>query len=61
MSSHGLVEEREEYKWDAKCQVAFQKLKDAITSELVLRPLDLDFSFEVHTDASNRALKGVLV
>ena len=49
-----LMKERK-WEWDAECQVAFQKLKDAITSESVLRLLDLEFPFEVHTDALDRA------
>ena len=54
---------KKERKWelDVECQAAFQKLKDAITSEPVLRLPDLELSFEMHTDASNRALGGVLV
>ena len=49
------------WEWDVECQVAFQKLKDAITSKPVLRLPNLELPFEVHTDASNRALGGVLV
>ena len=56
-----LLKKERKWEWDAKCQVAFQKLKDAIISEQVLRLLDLELSFEVHTDASDRALGGVLV
>ena len=54
---------KKERKWecDAECQAAFQKLKDAITSESVLRLPDLELLFEVHTDASDKALGGVLV
>ena len=50
---------KKEMKWecDTKFQAAFQKLKDAITFE---QPY-LELSFEVHTDASNRELGGVLV
>ena len=45
----------------AGCQAAFQKLKDVITSKLVLRVPDLELPSEVHTDESDRAPRGVLV
>ena len=41
--------------------MAFEGLKEAISTELVLRLPDLDLPFEVQTNASNRALGGVLV
>ena len=41
--------------------MAFDGLKEAISTEPVLRLLDLDLPFEVQTDASDRALGGVLV
>ncbi|RVW82471.1 Transposon Tf2-8 polyprotein [Vitis vinifera] len=44
-----------------KCQMAFESLKEAISTELVLQLPDLDLPFEVQTDASDRALGGVLV
>ena len=56
-----LLKKERKWEWDAECQAAFQKLKDAITSELVLRLLNLELPFEVHTDASDKALGGVLV
>ena len=56
-----LLKKERKWEWDAECQAAFQKLKDAITSEPVLRLPDMELSFEVHTDASDRALGGVLV
>ena len=55
-----LLKKERKWEWNAKCQDAFQNLKDAITSKLVLRLPDLELSFEVHTDASNKALGGVL-
>src|SRR5262249_33768129 len=39
----------------------FEKLKSAVASEPVLRLPDFELPFEVHTDASNRAIGGVLV
>ena len=56
-----LLKKERKWEWDGECQAAFQKLKDAIISELVLRLPDLELPFEVHTDASDRALGGVLV
>ena len=41
--------------------MAFEGLKKAISTEPVLWLPDLDLPFEVQTDASNRALGGVLV
>ena len=56
-----LLKKERKWEWDANCQVSFQKLKDAITSEPVLRQPDLELLFEVHTDSSDRALGGVLM
>ena len=56
-----LLKKERKWNWDAECQVAFKKLKDAITSELVLKPPDLELLFEVHMDSLDRALGGVLV
>ena len=41
--------------------MAFKGLKQAISKELVLHLPDLDLPFKVQTDASNKALGGVLV
>ncbi|KAL5775969.1 hypothetical protein ACOSP7_013526 [Xanthoceras sorbifolium] len=47
--------------WSDACQTAFEKLKLAVSSEPVLSLPDFEKPFEVHTDASDRALGGVLV
>ena len=47
--------------WTDACQEAFEKLKTAVLSELVLCLPDFELLFEVHTDASNKAIDGVLV
>ena len=44
-----------------QCQMTFEGLKEAISTKPVLRLPDLDLPFEVQTDASDRALGGVLV
>ena len=43
------------------CQMDFEGLKQAIFKEPMLRLPDLDLPFEVQTDASNKAISGVLV
>ena len=55
-----LLKKERKWEWDVECQATFQNLKDAITSEPVLRLLDLEFPFEVHTEVSDRALGGVM-
>ncbi|KAL6312207.1 hypothetical protein AAG906_025549 [Vitis piasezkii] len=49
------------YYRSMQCQMAFEGLKEAISTEPVLHLLDLDLPFKVQMDASNRALGGVLV
>ena len=39
----------------------FEKLKAVMSSELVLRLLNFELPFEVHTDSSDKAIGGVLV
>ena len=41
--------------------MAFEGLKEAISTKPMLRLPDLDLPFEIQTDASDRALGGVLV
>ena len=47
--------------WIDACQEAFEKLKVAVLSEPVLCLPNFEFPFEVHMDASNKAIGGVLV
>src|SRR5262249_14420895 len=56
-----LLRKNEAWQWTAKCQEAFEQLKLAIALEPVLRLLDFELPFEVHTNASNRAIGGVMV
>ncbi|RVW59558.1 Transposon Tf2-11 polyprotein [Vitis vinifera] len=44
-----------------QCQMAFEDLKEVISTKPVMRFPDLDLPFEVQTDASDRALGGLLV
>ena len=47
--------------WIDVCQEAFEKLKAAMSSESVLSLPDFKLPFEVHTDAFDKAIGGVLV
>lgn len=44
-----------------KCNKIFKGLKKTISSELLLRLPNFMVSFEVHTDALDKAISGVLV
>ena len=49
------------WTWDEKCQQAFEDLKKAVTEEPVLALPDHTKVFEVHTDASDFSIEGVLM
>jgi hypothetical protein len=56
-----LLKKDRPWHWSDQCQPAFDKLKDAVASEPFLRLPNFELPFEVHTDASNKAIGGVLV
>ena len=56
-----LLKKDKHWECSDDCQEAFQKIKHAVTSEPVLRLPNFELPFEVHTDASNRAIGRVLV
>ena len=56
-----LLKKDKKWVWADACQEAFDKLKVAVSSEPVLRLPDFGLPFEVHTDASDKAIGGVLV
>ncbi|GJY48141.1 putative nucleotidyltransferase, ribonuclease H [Tanacetum coccineum] len=47
--------------WDEECQAAFESLKKTVMKEPVLRLPDVTMPFELHTDASNFDIGGVLM
>ena len=51
---------KKEQKWEEEHQKAFEELKKKITSQLVLSLLRREGKFRVETDASGRAIGGVL-
>ena len=56
-----LLKKDQPWDWSGPCQQAFEAIKEAVSSEPILRLPDFEVPFEVHTDASDRALGGVLV
>ncbi|KAK8586224.1 hypothetical protein V6N13_130745 [Hibiscus sabdariffa] len=56
-----LLKKDKEWDWSRECQAAFEKLKEAMVSEPVLKLPDYAKPFEVHTDASDVAIGGVLM
>jgi len=49
------------YEWEEACDKAFETLKGILVKALVLKLLNFDKDFEIHSDASDFAIKGVLV
>jgi len=56
-----LLKKNRCWDWYSECQLAFDKLRGVVTSALVLKLPDFEKSFEVHTDASDKAVEGVIV
>ena len=56
-----LLSKKSKFKWDEKCQEAFQKIKNMLVSAPVLRIPDFDKSFILYVDASQVGIGGVLM
>lgn len=56
-----LLKKDPKWVWDDKCQKVFDKLKKVVSIELVLKLFYFINPFEVHTNALDRALGGVLM
>ncbi|XP_062075961.1 uncharacterized protein LOC133780099 [Humulus lupulus] len=56
-----MLKKNKPWEWDAACQSAFDDLKDAVAVEPLLVLPDCAKPFEVHTDASDFAIGGVLM
>ncbi len=56
-----LLKKGKNWDWSSRCQQAFEELKKAIVEETVLTLPDYGKPFEVHTDASDFAIGGVLM
>jgi hypothetical protein len=51
----------ETYDWDQVCNQAFETLKGILVKTSVLKLPDFDKDFEIHYDASDFTIGGVLV
>jgi hypothetical protein len=49
------------YDWEEACDEAFETLKGILVKALVLKLPDFDKDSEIHSDASNFAIAGVIV
>ena len=56
-----LLKKNKAWEWTTKCQEAFEDLKKAICEEPVLNLPDHTKPYELHTDASDFAIGGVLM
>lgn len=55
-----LLKKNTDFNWDEKCNLAFETLKSAITSEPILQHPDFSKKFILTTDASGFAISGIL-
>ncbi|KAK8994845.1 hypothetical protein V6N11_045914 [Hibiscus sabdariffa] len=56
-----LLKKDKTWNWSPECEKAFEKLKRVMVSEPVLALPDYTKPFEIHTDASDFAIGGVLM
>jgi hypothetical protein len=49
------------YEWDEACDEAFETLKGILVKAPVLKLLDFDKDFEIHSDASDFVIGGIVV
>ena len=57
---HDLTKKGLKFRWHNECQVAFEKLKEALTNAPILAYLDFTREFTLATDASDEGLGYVL-
>ncbi|GFT46293.1 retrovirus-related Pol polyprotein from transposon 412 [Trichonephila clavipes] len=57
---HKLTEVKQKFIWTGECDNAFNKLKDALTSALILAYPEIGKQFILDTDASHESVGAVL-
>ena len=60
ISGENTAKKKKLVEWDEQCQKAFDALKDLCTSTLILAYADYKKEFQLHTDACEKGLGGVL-
>jgi hypothetical protein len=55
-----LFQKNVKFKWNEKCEGSFQKLKEKLTTALVLAYPNFEKEFIIHTDASGYAIGAIL-
>ncbi|KAL0294962.1 UNVERIFIED_CONTAM: Retrovirus-related Pol polyprotein from transposon.6 [Sesamum radiatum] len=55
-----LLQKDETFDFDEACKLAFNKLKDSLTSAPIIQPPNWELPFEIMCDASNHAVGAVL-
>ncbi|KAL0439284.1 UNVERIFIED_CONTAM: hypothetical protein Slati_2411400 [Sesamum latifolium] len=55
-----LLQKDAAFEFDEACKLAFNKLKDSLTSAPIIQPPNWELSFEIMCDASNHAIGAVL-
>jgi hypothetical protein len=56
-----LQKKNKKFVWTEKCTEAFRRLKELLTTTLILKVPNMDMDFLVCTDASKEVLGGVLM
>jgi hypothetical protein len=56
-----LKKSSETYEWDEACHEAFETLKSILVKAHVLKLFDFDKDFEIHSNASDFAIREVLM
>jgi hypothetical protein len=56
-----LLEQDKKFEWTPTCEASFQELKKRLTTATILVMLDMEKTFSIYCDASNRGLGCVLM
>ena len=60
VAAHSKLSKQAPFTWPTECQIAFEKVKDALANAVLLEFPDQDAEYSLTTDASDTAVGGVL-